>query len=549
MVTILSMAVSVPGTLLAGRYRLIERLGSGGMATVFLAEDERLGRRVAVKRLHADSPSDTAKRFSREARLGASLNHPNVVTVYDAVNEGEAVLIAMEYVDGGTLADALRDGAIKPERAAEVIAGVAAALDHAHDQGIVHRDVKPANILLGEGGKVKLVDLGIATALEGTRITSSNSVMGTAAYMAPEQLDGRDAGPRADVYALAVVAYEALTGKRAYRGTSPVEVAHQVVDGPPPDLLAAWPEAPPAAADVLTRAMAFDPEDRPASAGALARELAGALRSGGGEARPDPTMALPRTTSQNGEDTRRRRRDGSATAAGNGAGLATGNGGGPAPTPPAQPARTAPPEPAYRRQQATGRRKIPGALIAVLALAAVAVVAVILILSAGGSGGSGDNASSSSQSHAARLKKRRAARALKTTPAPAQAAPSTAPQATTPAQPSTGSGASGGGSSYSVPQPSGSDAEKGAALQTRGHALADSNPAQAIPVLERSVRSFPAGTNDIRYAYALFDLGHALRLANRPQDAIPVLEERLKIDNQRATVQHELDAAKAAAKG
>src|SRR5215203_2900324 len=184
------------GNLLAGRYRIVKRLGSGGMAVVYLAEDERLGRRVAVKRMHAGSPEDTALRFSREARLGASLNHRNMVTVFDTVADDDSVVIVMEYVDGESLADTLRRGRMEPSEVVRVLRGVAAALDHAHEHGIVHRDIKPANILLGRGGEVKLVDLGIATAVEGTRITQSGSVMGTAAYMAPEQLDGSDAVPR-----------------------------------------------------------------------------------------------------------------------------------------------------------------------------------------------------------------------------------------------------------------------------------------------------------------------------------------------------------------
>src|SRR3954447_10151491 len=141
--------VPAQATLLVERYRVIERIGSGGMASVLLAEDERLGRHVAIKRLHAEAPEDTARRFRREARLGASLNHPNLVSVYDIVTDDEGVLIVMEYVDGETLRDAIDRGPLPTERALEVLRGVAVALDHAHEEGIVHRDVKPANILLG----------------------------------------------------------------------------------------------------------------------------------------------------------------------------------------------------------------------------------------------------------------------------------------------------------------------------------------------------------------------------------------------------------------
>src|SRR5215212_11984807 len=231
------MPVRTTRALLAGRYRVIDRVGSGGMATVLLAEDERLGRQVAVKRLHAESPEDTARRFRREARLGASLNHPNLVAVYDIVTDDEDVLIVMEYVDGETLRDALERAPLPPKRAVEVLRGIAAAIDHAHSEGIIHRDVKPANILLGSDGRVKLADLGIATAVEGSRITMAGTVLGTASYMAPEQLEGVAPGPAADVYSLAVVAWESLCGCRAYDGKTPLEIAHRKAIEPPPSLL------------------------------------------------------------------------------------------------------------------------------------------------------------------------------------------------------------------------------------------------------------------------------------------------------------------------
>jgi serine/threonine-protein kinase len=268
------MAVRTPQRLLDGRYRIIRRLGSGGMATVFLAEDDRLGRLVAVKRLHGDvSDEELVKRFRREARLGASLNHPNVVAVYDIAADEEGVLIVMECVEGRTLRDEIADGPIPAERALPLLRGVAEALDHAHGLGVMHRDVKPANVLLRSDGAVKLADLGIATAAEQSRITRSGSVLGTAAYMAPERLDGAAGDHRVDVYALASVAFEALAGRRAVEGTTPLEVARRVVSEPPPDLREALPGAPEAAADVLRRGLAKDPEDRPQSAGQLVSDL------------------------------------------------------------------------------------------------------------------------------------------------------------------------------------------------------------------------------------------------------------------------------------
>src|SRR5204862_3578905 len=160
------MEVGTTPSLLAGRYRVLERLGAGGMATVYLAEDDRLGRKVAVKRLHSDSPEDAARRFEREAKDGASLSHPNLVTVFDTVADDDGVLIVMEYVEGENLADLMARERVLPEKAVSIIRQVAGALDHAHQAGVVHRDVKPANILITPDGKTKLVDLGIATASE-----------------------------------------------------------------------------------------------------------------------------------------------------------------------------------------------------------------------------------------------------------------------------------------------------------------------------------------------------------------------------------------------
>ncbi len=263
--------------LLAGRYRIVRRLGIGGMGRVDLAHDERLGREVAVKRLHLEGGrEDAVRRLRREARIGAGLSHPALVTVFDVLSEEEDLVVVMEYVEGETLAAALRRGPLGPERTLAVLAPVAAALDRVHAAGAVHRDVKPANILLGARGVAKLADLGIASAADGTQITRSGSVLGTPAYVAPEQLDAVPVGPRADVYALAAVAFEALSGRRARTGDTPLELVRRAVDDPPPDL-AALGAGSTAVAAVLKRGLCRDPAGRPASAGALVDELRGAL--------------------------------------------------------------------------------------------------------------------------------------------------------------------------------------------------------------------------------------------------------------------------------
>jgi serine/threonine-protein kinase len=265
---------------------VLERLGSGGMATVLLCEDERLGRPVAVKRMHADSPRDVEQRLLREAKLGASLNHPNLVSVFDIEADDEGVLIVMEYVEGEALARTLRAGPIASGRVAAIARGLGEALDHVHGQGVVHRDVKPGNVLLRSDGAVKLADLGIAMAADRTRLTVSGTVLGSAAYMAPEQLEGRDVGPAADVYALATVCFESLAGRRARPGRTPMEIAHQIATAGPPDVREHAPDLPAAAAAALARGMAREPADRQRSAGAFAAELARAL-----EQREPPTAA------------------------------------------------------------------------------------------------------------------------------------------------------------------------------------------------------------------------------------------------------------------
>jgi serine/threonine-protein kinase len=260
------------------------------MAVVYLAHDERLDRDVAVKRLHTTERDDVdARRFQREAKLGASLSHPNLVSIFDTEQDDESVLLVMEYVDGETLGDRLARGGLEPRRAVAIVRAVASALDHAHSAGIVHRDIKPANVLLGRDGAVKLADLGIAKALERTDITDTGTVLGTPAYMAPEQLQGGTVGPAVDVYALAAMAFEMLTGRKPRRGRSALEIAHQVVHEPPPDPRDTGADVPAPAAHAIRAGMAKDPADRPRSAG----EFAGRLERGMEGARPVATPGPP----------------------------------------------------------------------------------------------------------------------------------------------------------------------------------------------------------------------------------------------------------------
>jgi serine/threonine-protein kinase len=271
---------SFGATVFAGRYRVIRRLGAGGTAAVFLTRDERLGREVALKRLHgAEVTAQTAQRLQREARIMASLRHPNLVPVYDMLMDEDDLLLVMEYVRGETLADVLTSAPLDWERTLELLEPVAAALDHVHDRGVVHRDLKPSNILVGTAGVVKVADLGLATAAEITRITPPGAILGTPAYMAPEQARAGPCTAAVDVYAFASIAFQALSGTLPRPGSTVVAVLRQALE-PPPDLRARRPTAPAAAAEALMRGMSPKPEERQRSASQLLEELAAAFGAG-----------------------------------------------------------------------------------------------------------------------------------------------------------------------------------------------------------------------------------------------------------------------------
>jgi eukaryotic-like serine/threonine-protein kinase len=263
-------------TRVAGRYELVRPLGHGAMATVDLAHDVELERPVALKRLAENlaRDEDLRRRFLREARLAARLAHPNVVRVFDVGEDDGRPFIAMEYVEGETLAELVgRRGRLPAAEAATIGMQLCAGLAAAHAAGLVHRDVKPQNLLLGTDGVVKLGDFGIAAGHEGTRLTIAGTVLGTAGYLAPEQARGERVTAAADIYAVGAVLYELLTGEPARTVGSLAELGAE--DGfRPPDLAARAPTAPPELVSAVTACLSVRPEDRPPSAAALARLLA-----------------------------------------------------------------------------------------------------------------------------------------------------------------------------------------------------------------------------------------------------------------------------------
>jgi serine/threonine protein kinase len=269
--------------LFADRYQLDRSLGAGGMSTVRLAFDTRLERYVAVKVLaeHLAHDSGFVARFRREALAAARLVHPNIVQVFDfGLDQSSGrQFIVMEHVDGRSGAELLREyGALPPEEAVEMAAQACRGLDYAHRNGVIHRDVKPGNLLRNREGQVKLADFGIAKAAEQSDITKVGSVLGTAAYLSPEQTRGEPAGPASDLYALGVVGYQLLTGRLPYEGKSLPELARQQEAGLPPRPDRINPSVPPALGSAVIRALAPAPQERYASAAEMEQALRGALQ-------------------------------------------------------------------------------------------------------------------------------------------------------------------------------------------------------------------------------------------------------------------------------
>jgi beta-lactam-binding protein with PASTA domain len=356
---------TVEGRLFDGRYRMIRRIGSGGMARVFLAEDVDLHRDVAIKVLHDRYSEDAqfVERFAREARAAAGLNHPNIVAIYDRGQSEGSYYIAMEYLDGETLKDViLREGPLPERRAIDITLQLLAALRFAHRREIIHRDVKPHNVMVLRDGRVKVADFGIARAGD-SEMTEAGSIVGTAQYLSPEQARGQHVGPESDLYSVGVVLYEMLTGRVPFTGDSAVAIAMKHVQETPVPPRQIVPSIPAELEAVVQRAMAKDPSRRYHSADEMGMDL-DRVRKGLGVTQATASMAATEYAAA-----------GRTVVA---------------PPPPTSgsygPVGQAPPP----------RRTWPWVVVLIL-LAAIAGLAAYLFLNLGDSGGNGDTSSTAAQ--------------------------------------------------------------------------------------------------------------------------------------------------------
>jgi serine/threonine-protein kinase len=511
------------------RYRVVRHVANGGMASVWSAEDSVLGRLVAVKILaqHVAADPSARTRFEREARTAARVSdHPNVATIYDVGEHENVPFIVMELFTGGTVGDRLRGGqsvagGIPRRRALAWLEQASGALDYAHAEGIVHRDIKPANLLLDERDRLAVGDFGIARAAEDSNLTQAGQVLGTAAYLSPEQALGHPATAASDRYSMAVVAYELLCGRRPFQGDHIAAQARQHIEGEVPDSgLGSELD------DVLRRGMAKAPDDRYPTASRFVEELEAVA----GRAAAPPTQATRRVASA-------------------------------APPPPLDPTPTpaaavaaaprrreatpppAPPRPADARKASGGGPNRP-----VLALAGVLAVALVIAAVAllGGGGGEGQRADAPAQTSTAAERgetsqAQPAADPPAEAPAPAQTTPPAAEETTPDNEPEDG------------PGPTSEGNESPSQLDARGfRLLQQGSAAEAVPLLEQAVAGFESqgdGADATGYGFALYNLGTAYAQTGRPAEAIPLFERRLQVspDDRPGIVRKALkDARKAA---
>ena len=262
----------VADEVIAGRYRLLEPLGRGAMSSVWLAQDEELGRQVAVKLL---AQSADRARFEREARAAAALSHPNICLLYDYGEADDRPYMVLEYLPNGSLEERLKDRPLPDDETMRLATEVAAGLAHAHERGLVHRDLKPANILFDTEDRPKIADFGIARMGGSGTLTEAGTVLGTASYISPEQASGQPAGPASDVYSFGVILFRLLTGRLPFVSTNAMELVRMHRDDKAPSVADFRDDAPPRLESLASAALAKDPADRPADGRALVRELRG----------------------------------------------------------------------------------------------------------------------------------------------------------------------------------------------------------------------------------------------------------------------------------
>jgi serine/threonine-protein kinase len=477
---------------LPDRYEPIRRIARGGMASVWCALDRTLHRHVAIKLLAEPYAHDelAGRRFTREARAAARLSgHANVVTIYDVgrtLPTDELPLgrpfIVMEYLPGGTVADALRCGELDQALSLEWLRQAAAALDYAHGRGVIHRDVKLSNFLLDRDRVLHVADFGIAQLGTEDTLSSSGQVLGTAAYLAPERALGLPATESSDRYALAVAAFELLVGERPYRAEHFAAQARQHLEDPPPSASARNEALPPAVDAVLARGMAKNPDERFETAGELVDSIERALSPSLSTRSVARGQVGPRSVSVYGSP---------------------------------------------------GRGRVTALLSLAVVLLAVAIAAGATLIPGGSHRRTGARASAVYAQHrASRRATPHAARdrtQTHSTPSPATStlsSPTNPPSSPTTTPPPT-----------PAPPPT-----TAAALESQGHQLmAGGEYKNAIPVLRRAAAMAPRSS--LTYAYALYDLGRSLRLAGDPRAAVPILWRRLQIPNQTDVVRNELTLA------
>jgi serine/threonine-protein kinase len=472
---------------LPDRYRIVRHIANGGMAGVWEAYDELLGRSVAVKVLasHLSEDDRARKRFQREARAAAGLSsHPHVVTIYDVGEHDGRVFMVMELMRGGTVAERLRNGrAIADETALRWLREAAGALDAAHDEGVVHRDIKPGNLLLDDRDRLAIADFGIARlAMEDLQLTATGQVLGTASYISPEQAVGESATAASDRYALAVVAFELLTGTRPFQAEHFAAQARAHVEDPPPLATERDSSLPAGVDDVLDRGLAKEPSDRWPSARAMVEAL-------------DRAMGASR--------------------------------------PPTEPTRPIAAPPAAGPPERSGSGALPWLLAGLAALIVLAVAGAVLL--------SGDDEEPRSSQPTATA----TAEPTEEPTAEPTEEPTAEPTAEPTREPTPEA------TEEPPPENTGApDLERAADLQVQGYnaRLAGDNE-QALALSQQALEACGDAEQLDPCGYALYEVGAALNALGRPDEAIPYLEQRLEQYGPNKDVEKELKRAEKAAGG